>query len=41
MAKTIYHPAASRAKVDLGWLKSYHTFSFGDYHEPERISFGL
>lgn len=40
MAQTVYHSAASRGKVDLGWLKSYHTFSFGNYYNPERINFG-
>lgn len=40
MIKTIFHSANSRGLVDLGWLKSYHTFSFGNYYNPERINFG-
>lgn len=40
MAKTIFHIANSRGNVDLGWLKSNHTFSFGNYYNPERINFG-
>lgn len=40
MTNTIYHSADSRGKVDFGWLKSYHTFSFGNYYNPERINFG-
>jgi redox-sensitive bicupin YhaK (pirin superfamily) len=40
MAKSIYYPANSRGFVDMGWLKSYHTFSFGNYYNPERINFG-
>lgn len=40
MVKSIFHAAASRGNVDLGWLKSNHTFSFGNYYNPERLNFG-
>lgn len=40
MAKTILHLADTRGKTDIGWLKSYHTFSFGSNYDPERMNFG-
>ena len=39
--KKIIHLADSRGFADLGWLKSFHTFSFANYFNPERIRFGL
>lgn len=38
--KTIVHKAATRGHASFGWLNSYHTFSFGSYHNPERVHFG-
>jgi redox-sensitive bicupin YhaK (pirin superfamily) len=40
MAHSILHKADSRGGANHGWLKSYHSFSFANYYNPERIQFG-
>lgn len=40
MKKTI-HKADSRGQANHGWLKSAHSFSFANYHDPERMGFGV
>lgn len=38
--KKVIHKADSRGIANFGWLNSKHTFSFGQYFDPERINFG-
>jgi len=33
------HPAESRGRTDIDWLDSWHSFSFGDYHDPAMMGF--
>jgi len=37
---TILHKADTRGLSNHGWLISYHTFSFANYYNPQRIRFG-
>jgi len=32
--------AGDRAFFDFGWLKTYHSFSFADYFDPENVNWG-
>lgn len=39
--KSILFKAADRGSVDYGWLKPNFYFSFGKYHNPDKVHFGL
>jgi redox-sensitive bicupin YhaK (pirin superfamily) len=39
--KTVLHKANTRGHANHGWLDSKHTFSFANYHNPERMHFGV
>ncbi len=34
------HRSTSRGHFDHGWLNTFHSFSFGNYYNPERRNFG-
>ena len=38
--KSIFHRADTRGHASHGWLDTYHTFSFADYFNQERVHFG-
>lgn len=38
--KTIFHSAKDRGHASFGWLDSNHSFSFGNWYNPEKVHFG-
>ena len=38
--KYVIDKSSTRGYFDHGWLKTYHTFSFADYYNPQRVHFG-
>ena len=39
--KTVLHKANTRGHANHGWLQSYHSFSFANYRNPDRMHFGV
>jgi hypothetical protein len=39
--KYVIHKASERGIAEFGWLHSRHSFSFGEYYNPEKMGFGL
>lgn len=37
----VIHRANSRGHANHGWLDTHHTFSFANYHNPDRMHFGV
>ena len=33
--------AADRFHTDIGWLDSYHSFSFSSHYDPDNVGHGL
>jgi hypothetical protein len=40
MNNTVLHKANSRGHADHGWLNAYHSFSFANWYNPDRVQFG-
>ena len=35
----VKRPSEARGRTESGWLHSRHTFSFGDYFDPDQMGF--
>lgn len=41
MIKKVLHRAGDRGHANHGWLNAHHSFSFANYHDPEKVHFGM
>lgn len=41
MNNVVIHKANSRGHADHGWLKAYHSFSFANWYNPDKVHFGV
>jgi redox-sensitive bicupin YhaK (pirin superfamily) len=41
MKNSVLHTADSRGHANHGWLNAYHSFSFANWYNPERVQFGM
>lgn len=39
--QTLFHPATGRGHIRMGWLDTYHSFSFGQYFDRHKMHFGM
>ena len=41
MKNAVIHKADTRGNANHGWLNAYHSFSFANWYNPERVQFGV
>ena len=41
MKNTVLHKANERGHADHGWLNAYHSFSFANWYNPDKVQFGV
>ncbi|KIX19653.1 pirin [Flavobacterium sp. 316] len=40
MTNSVIHKADTRGNANHGWLNAYHSFSFANWYNPDRVQFG-
>ncbi len=41
MKNAVLHKASERGHADHGWLNAYHSFSFANWYNPDKVQFGV